>query len=43
MLATLEPSLTSLLRPMAIERAPERKNATPDGGAGCGVDHAHRR
>ncbi|QDT54143.1 Cyclic di-GMP phosphodiesterase response regulator RpfG [Caulifigura coniformis] len=29
MLATLEPALTSLLRPMAIERAPERKSVLP--------------
>ncbi|HVJ67447.1 MAG TPA: HD domain-containing phosphohydrolase [Caulifigura sp.] len=29
MLATLEPALTSLLRPMAIERAPERKPIVP--------------
>jgi putative two-component system response regulator len=29
MLATLEPALTSLLRPMTIERAPERKKVLP--------------
>jgi putative two-component system response regulator len=29
MLATLEPSLSSLLRPMAIERAPERRPLVP--------------
>lgn len=29
MLATLEPSLTTLLRPMAIERAPERRMQLP--------------